>query len=219
MTPAPVPGIGRQAAARLARAELARPVYHQHASLTERILHAIAGWLGRLFKSASGLPGGWWSLVALAALVIIVIAVILSWTGPVARGRRRPRDRAAGGPTRSARDHREAARRSAGAADWPAAIIEAVRAIAAELEEREVLPPRAGRTADEFAAEAGQAIPGQAAGLHDAALLFDAIRYGQRPGTEAGYRRVRDLDAAVRAAAGRAEPGGPRPAVALGGRT
>jgi hypothetical protein len=219
VTTAPVPGIGRQAAARLARQELSRPIYHQRTSLTGRIVHLIAGWLNRLFQSASGLPGGWWSLVALAALAVIVIAVVLSWTGPVARARRRPRELAAGGAARGAGDHREAARRSAQAGDWSAAIIETVRAIAAELEERDVLPPRPGRTADEFAAEAGQAIPAQARGLRRAALLFDAIRYGQRAGTEAGYRQVRDLDAAVRADAGRAEPAGPaQPATAAGGR-
>jgi uncharacterized protein DUF4129 len=200
----PIPGIGRQAAARLAREELAKPIYHQRESLTYRILHAISGWLNRLFQSASELPGGWWSLVALAALAVIVIAVVLAWTGPVVRSRRRPRELAAG-PASTARGHREAASRFAEAGDYGAATCEAVRAIAAELDERGVLLPRAGRTADEFAAEAGQAIPRQARGLREAALLFDEIRYGQRPGSQAGYLRVRALDAAVGASAGRAE--------------
>ncbi len=201
----PIPGIGRQAAARLARDELSKPSYHQQESLAYRILHAISGWLDRLFQSASELPGGWWSLVALAALAVIVIAVVLAWTGPVVRSRRRPRELAAGGPARSARDHRDAAGRFAESGDYSAAICETVRAIAAELDERGVLLPRAGRTADEFAAEAGQAIPGQARSLREAALLFDEIRYGQRPGSRAGYLRVRELDGAVSASAGRAE--------------
>jgi len=200
----PVPGIGRQEAARLAREELSKPVYHPQESLIYRILHAVSGWLDRLFQSASKLPGGWWSLVALAALAVVVVAVVLAWTGPVARSRRRPSELAAGGPGRSARDHRDAAGRFAEAGDYGAAICETVRAIAAELDERGVLPPRAGRTADEFAAEAGQALPGQAAGLRAAALLFDEVRYGQRPGSQAGYLRVRELDGAVSAAAGHA---------------
>jgi hypothetical protein len=200
----PVPGIGRRAAARLARAELSKPAYHQHTSLTVRVLRAVAGWLGRLFQSASSLPGGWWSLIAVAALVVIAAAVILGWAGPVLRARRRPGELTAGGLRRSAAGHREAARRLAEAGDYAAAICETVRAIAAELDERGVLPPRPGRTADEFAAEAGRAIPAQALALRDAALLFDEIRYGQRPGAAAGYARVRDLDASVRASAGRA---------------
>lgn len=206
VTPAPIPGIGRREAARLARDELSKPIYHRQESLTLRILHAISDWLNRVFQSASALPGGWWSLVALAALAVIVIAVVLAGTGPVRRTRRRRRELAAGGGARSARDHREAARRLAEAGDFGAAVCEMVRAIAAELDERGVLLPRAGRTADEFAAEAGQAIPAQARGLREAALLFDEIRYGQRPGTEAGYQRVRDLDVVVRASAGRTEP-------------
>jgi hypothetical protein len=201
----PIPGTGRAEAARLAREELSKPVYHQQESLTYRILHAISGWLNRLFQSAGKLPGGWWSLVALAALTVIVVAVVLAWTGPVVRSRRRPRKLAAGGPGHTARGHRDAAWRFAEAGDFGAAICETVRAIAAGLDERGVLLPRPGRTADEFAAEAGQAIPDQAAGLRAAALLFDEIRYGQRPGTQAGYQRVRDLDAAVSASAGRAE--------------
>jgi uncharacterized protein DUF4129 len=200
----PIPGIGRREAARLAREELSKPVYHPRDSLTYRILHAVSDWLSRLFQSASKLPGGWWSLVALAALAVVVVAVVLAWAGPVVRSRRRPRELAAGGPGRGARDHRDAAGRFAEAGDYGAAICETVRAIAADLDERGVLLPRAGRTADEFAAEAGQAIPDQAPGLREAALLFDEIRYGQRPGNQAGYRRVRELDGAVSAAAGRA---------------
>jgi hypothetical protein len=200
----PVPGIGRRAAARLARAELSKPTYHQHTSLTVRILRAVAGWLGRLFQSASSLPGGWWSLIAVAALAVIAAAAVLGWAGPVLRTRRRRGELTAGGPRRSAAGHREAARQLAEAGDYAAAVCETVRAIAADLDERGVLPPRPGRTADEFAAEAGRAIPAHATALRDAALLFDEIRYGQRSGTAAGYAQVRDLDASVRASARRA---------------
>ena len=88
----------------------------------------------------------------------------------------------------------------AAAGDHAAAIIESVRAIAVELEERGVLPPRVGRTANEFAAEAAQPLPGHAAGLREAARLFDDVRYGERAGTAAGYQQVRELDVAIRAA-------------------
>ena len=66
-----------------------------------------------------------------------------------------------------------------------------------------MLPPRLGRTADEFAAEAGRALPVHADALRDAARQFDEIRYGQRPGSRAGDERLSELDRRIRANAPR----------------
>jgi hypothetical protein len=186
--------VTRGAGQQLARSELAKRMYHPGVSITERILSAIA----RLLRSAQGtVPGGWWAVIALTALAVLAAAVILRWIGPVARPRAR-----AGAPLLpdrplSARDHRQEGERLAAAGDFAGAIVESLRAVALELEERGVLPPRLGRTADELAVEASTPLPGQAAGLRDAARLFDEVRYGGRTGTLAGYRRLRDLDAAV----------------------
>jgi Domain of unknown function (DUF4129) len=196
------PGIGREAAQRLARAELSKPEYHQHLPLLQRITRAILIFIVRVFHAASGAaPGGWWGLVALAALAVIVVAGLLSWVGPVARARRGSGPLAAAGGARTARHHRQDAERLATAGDYDAAMIECVRAIAAELEERGVVPPRTGRTADEFAAEAGQALPAHADALREAARMFDDIRYGQHPGSRAGYEQVSQLDRRIRASA------------------
>jgi hypothetical protein len=186
--------VTRGAGQQLARSELAKRMYHPGVSLTERILNAI----GHLLQSAQGaVPGGWWAVIALAALAVLAAAAILRWTGPVAR--RRGRAAAPLLPDRplSARGHREEGERLAAAGDFAGAIVESLRAVALELEERGLLPPRAGRTADELAAEASAPLPGQAARLREAARLFDEVRYGGRAGTGAGYRRLRDLDAAV----------------------
>ena len=186
--------VTRGAGQQLARSELAKRMYHPGVSVTERILRLIA----RLLQSAQGtVPGGWWAVIALAALAVLAAAVILRWIGPVARPRAR-----AGAPLLpdrplSARDHRQEGERLAAAGDFAGAIVESLRAVALELEERGVLAPRVGRTADELAVEASAPLPGQAAGLRDAARLFDEVRYGGRTGTLAGYRRLRDLDAAV----------------------
>jgi uncharacterized protein DUF4129 len=213
------PFIGRQAAQRLARAELSKPIYHRHLTLEERILHYLTTFLSHLFGRATTVPGGWWGLVALAALAVILVAGVLAWIGPVRRRHRGARPLAAPGQARTARDHRQAAARLAQAGDYAAAIAEGVRAIAAELEERGALPPSTGRTADEFAAEAGQLLPGQAAGLADAAAMFDEVCYGRRPGSQAGYQRIRDLDAAVVAAVPRVSPAGqPATGVLAGSR-
>jgi hypothetical protein len=196
-------GIGRQAARRLARAELAKRIYHRRPSLLRQILDAVIRWLGRLFREASAAPGGWWGLVALLVLLVIVIAVILYRIGPVTRTRRRAPEPVRGTPARTACELRDSATALAGSGDYSGAICETVRAIAAELDERMVLPPRAGRTADEFAAEAGQALPRHAADLRAAARQFDEIRYGHRMGNRQGYERLRELDSAVRVSAAR----------------
>jgi hypothetical protein len=193
----PPGGVSRRLGEQLARSELSKRLYHPRVSLAGRIESAIA----HLLNAAQGaVPGGWWAVVALAALLVVAAAAILSWIGPVAGARAR-----AGAPVPAARplsapDHRQEAERMAAAGDFAGAIIESVRAIALDLEERGVLPPRAGRTADEVAAEAGRALPGHASGLRDAARLFDDVRYGDRAGTVAGYRRMRDLGTRISAA-------------------
>lgn len=172
-------------------------MYHQRPSF----LSWLSGELDRLVNSASTtVPGGWWAIVALVALAVIVVALVLARIGPVARSRRRE----GLGPLRgavvlTAREHRELAERNAAAADYSGAIEEYLRAVAAGLEERAILPPAPGRTAGELAAQAGGLLPGHAAGLAAAARLFDDVHYGGRPGTPANAARLRDLEAAIRA--------------------
>jgi hypothetical protein len=191
------PAVSRQAGQQLARTELSKAMYHPSVPWTVR----LERWLNQLLNAAGrAVPGGWWALVALAALAVVVAAAVATWIGPVARSRPRTHDPVLPGGELSARDHRQNAERLAAAGDFTAAIIETVRAIAVELQERSILPPRVGRTADELAAEAGSALPAHAAGFEDAARLFDEVRYGQRAGTADGYRRVRDLDAGIQAA-------------------
>jgi hypothetical protein len=198
-----IPVTGRRAGQRLARTELSKAIYHHQPPFTERVVHFLLTWLARLFRATQGLPGGWWGFVALVVLAAILVAVVLARIGPVARAQRRRAGPVAVAPTRTAREHRNAAAGLAEAGDYAAAICERVRAIAAELDERGILTPRIGRTADEFAAEAGRALPAHAAGLLGAARLFDEVRYGQRPGTRPGYEQVAELDTRIGASAAR----------------
>ncbi len=189
--------VTRREGQQLARTELSKAIYHPGIPITERIEH----WLDRLLNGVGvTVPVGWWAVVALAALLVIAIAAVLAWIGPVRRSRSRALDPLLSSGQLTAHDHRQKAERMAAEGDYAAAIIESVRAIAVGLEERGVLPPRVGRTADEFAAEASQPLPDHAAGLRAAAALFDDVRYGERAGTAAGYQQVRDLDAGIRAA-------------------
>ena len=139
-------------------------------------------------QAGRAFPGGWWAAVALAALLATIIAVVLSRTGPLARSRRAEGQLMTGSGPLSAADHRLRAGRLADAGDYAGATVERVRAIARELDDRAVLTPRAGRTANEMADEAAAALPAEAGALRSAALLFDDICYGDRPGTAARIR-------------------------------
>ena len=191
------PGIGRAAAQQLARRELARSMYQP--SAWTRIQDWVFERLHRLFADINlTVPGGWWALISLAIAVIVVAAVVMARIRPTAN--RRVSGAIQIGAVLNARDHRELAERNSDAGDYSAALIEMVRAIAAELEERDLLPARPGRTADELAIEAGHALPAQAAELTAVANLFDDVMYGGRTGTAGAYRQAQALDAAVRAA-------------------
>jgi len=201
MVTAPGPAlIGRDAGRELARSELAKPIYHQGGSLADRIFTGIISLLARILRHAP-LPGGRLALVGLAALgvlVVLLVGVLLTRVAAIAPGDPSP----PGEAVASARDHRARAERLAADRDWAGAIRECLRGIARDLEERGVLPPRAGRTADELAAEAGHALPGHTRELWSAARLFDDVHYGERPGTREGYLRLRALDEGLRAARG-----------------
>jgi hypothetical protein len=185
------PLIGRRAARILARRELSR------VNILDRILQDLR----RLFTfGGSAVPSGWFGLIVLGLLAVALIIVIFAWVRP-ARHRRERRSAVIGNNARTAQDYRQNAARLAAAGDYGAAIIDGVRGIAAELEERGIVPPRLGRTADELAAEAAAELPPLTADLRAVTMLFDDIRYGDRPGTEAGYQLVSELDAAVRTTA------------------
>lgn len=101
-----------------------------------------------------------------------------------------------GGP-RTADQHRAEARRYADAGQWTEAVREQMRAVVRALEERTLLDPRPGRTADEAAAEAGRSLPEHAAALAGAARAFDAIAYGDAPADRAAYQLLSTLDQAL----------------------
>jgi len=192
--------VSRGAGQGLARTELSKAIYHRHEPLAQRLLDAISRLLNDLYTAGKSFPGGWWSVVALAALTALAAALVLARLGPLARAHRDAGPVAAVGQPLSAADHRQRAAQLASAGDYAAAILEAVRGIARQLEERGVLSPRLGRTADEIAAEAGLALPAEAAALRDAAQLFDDICYGERPGTAGGYALVQSLDSRLQSA-------------------
>ena len=142
-----------------------------------------------------------WLLLAVSVLAVVV--GVLRFAGsPQRRARRRTGptvadDRA--GPA-SAADFRARAERAAAEHRFDQAVLDRFRAIVRSLEERAVLEPRPDRTADESAREAAALLPGHGAELGSAAVLFDDVCYGGRPGTPAAYAALAGTDARVIAA-------------------
>jgi hypothetical protein len=191
--------------------ELAKPEYHvDDPSLFQRAVTWIIDKISDLIDRASQVvPGGPWGLAVIALVIIVVIAAVLWRGGPVRRSSAVEGALFVGRP-RSAAEHRAAADRAAAAGSWEEAVLERYRAIVRSLEERTVLEPRPGRTADEAAAEAGVALPLLAKNLKAAADTFDAVVYGGRAATPTDDRFLRELDQAATATTPRAHAAGVR---------
>ena len=189
----PTIDIDRDAAHEAAQHELAKPIYPK-ASLIDRLTDWIGELLTRLLIKGSSVPGGWFTISVL--LILLAIAVVIA----VRIARRAMRTNRGGGQALfgdhdlSAAEHRATAEQYAAVGNWSAAIRHRLRAVARQLEESGVLDPVPGRTATELARDAGRAIPHLAAELTRAAEAFNDVTYGERPGTESGYRMIADLD-------------------------
>ncbi|MFI8391805.1 DUF4129 domain-containing protein [Streptomyces sp. NPDC085540] len=185
----------REPAREAAERELSKPMYHENdPSLLDRALRKFFDWLDDMLGAASGAtPGGGFGLVVI--LVLVVLAVGALWWRLGTPGRTTT---GAGvlfpDGTRSAADHRTAADAHAAAGRWTEAVQERMRAVVRSLEERTLLDPRPGRTADEAAAEAAVPLPEHAVELRAAARTFDDVTYGGRTADADTYARLRALD-------------------------
>ncbi|MFF4539591.1 DUF4129 domain-containing protein [Streptomyces aureus] len=185
----------REAAREAARRELSGRMYHEHdPGLVQRGLNAFWDWVGRLFGAASSAtPGGTLGLVVIV-LAAVAIAAALWWR--LGTPRRTPSSSAAlfDDRPRNAAEHRAAAEAHAAQGHWNQAVQERMRAVVRSLEERALLDPRPGRTADEAAAEASRSLPAHTDRLRAAARDFDDITYGGRTGDAHAYQRLTELD-------------------------
>jgi hypothetical protein len=211
----PTIDIDRDAAHEAAQHELAKPIYPK-ASLIDRLTDWIDQLLTKLIVEGSSVPGGWFTISVL--LILLAIAVVVA----VRIARRTMRTNRGGGyplfgeHELSAAEHRATAEQYAAAGNWSAAIRHRLRAVARQLEESAVLDPVPGRTATELARDAGRAIPHLAAELARAAVAFNDVTYGERPGTESAYRMIADLDDHLRSRTSAPDAGAAAPTVADG---
>ncbi|MFD0903350.1 DUF4129 domain-containing protein [Actinomadura sediminis] len=226
----PLDPVDREQAREMARRELDKQIYQrEEPSFLERWWNDFLDWLREVLNQApgGGQPQGGGNGLLSIVVIVLVLAVAIALVAWLMWGRGNPRSRRGAllddERPATALDHRDAAERHAAAGQWAEAIRERLRAVARDLEERAVLGPRPGRTADELAGEAGAAVPELADALRTAVRIFDDVWYGDRPGTADGYAQVKDLDDRLRAArpapleadglvpAGRSdEDGGPR---------
>lgn len=193
--------VNRDDARRRAHDELSHAVYHRYDdSLPVRAVHALERALSHAFDSAAThSPGGGVGAIAFVLVFVAIIAVARWRLGPMARAARVPGDVLAD-TTMTAAEHRRRAKSAADDGRWKAAVVERMRAIARGLEERALLDPRPGRTADELAVEAGRVLPVARDLLTSAASTFDAVAYGDRTATPDDYEAVRRADDTAAAA-------------------
>ena len=185
----------REQARDAAREELSRRQYEDaQPSLAVRLLGRLLREVGELLdRAAAAAPGGPLGLLLLVTLLVVLVAVVLAKVRPSAR-RRGAGSLFDGVGTLTADQHRSRAEAAAARGEFADAVRERLRAVVRELEQRGVLDPRPGRTADEVAREAGAVVPEAAADLSRAARVFDEVWYGGRPADAGSYAVVVEVD-------------------------
>ena len=175
-----------------ARRELSKGIYHRYDDpWPVRAFKTVEHWIGHLLdRVGEHAPGGGAGAFGLVLAVVVLVLVARWQLGPVRRNRRLATGPVLADRNRTAAEHREAAERAAAAGQWDDAVVERMRAVARDLEERGVLDVRPGRTADELAAEVGSLLPSAAGPLRLATTTFDEVAYGHRPADASSYRTV-----------------------------
>jgi len=185
--------IDRDAAHLAAQTELGKPIYAT-AFGAQQLVDWINEHIYRLLQKTALIPGGWFTTTVL--LILLAVAVVVA----VRIARRTMRTNRGGdyllfeAAQLTAAQHRATAESYAAEGNWTAAIRHRLRAVARQLEQTGVLNPAPGRTANELARDAGAALPHLAGELSFAATAFNDVTYGERPGTQAAYQAIADLD-------------------------
>jgi len=186
----------RNEARRWAIEELSKPQYADaKPSWFDELMNRFVEWLRSLNSDGSGPGQDWtWPVAILLAVALVITAII------VVRPRlNSARKRASAAvfdeeATLDAATFRSRASAAAARGDWSTAVVEQFRALVRSAEDRTVIDPQSGRTADEAAAQLGRAFSGSQAQLDDAARLFDTVKYGEGGAAAEQYESLRALD-------------------------
>ncbi|MGZ4619489.1 MAG: DUF4129 domain-containing protein [Frankiaceae bacterium] len=193
--------ITRQGAQDEARRELAKSIYQrERPGLQRRAVERVWDWLQDVWHTLKDVtPGGGLGVLALVAVVVAVVMALIWRFGPPRRGAVPMGELLpAGDRERSAEDLRHEATAHASRAEWALAQRAALRALVRDLEERDVLRPRPGWTADEVSTAAAYLIGPAAPRLREATRGFDEVWFGGREATAQTYAQVRDLGTELR---------------------
>ncbi|WP_461187183.1 DUF4129 domain-containing protein [Arthrobacter sp. Z4-13] len=187
-------------ARRWATEELAKSEYRgAEPSWLDSLWRSFLDWLLSLDGPSGGpgpVPG---PVIGIVIAVIIAIAVIL------ARPRLNPKARQGKevfepDSELTAADYRQRAEASAAAGKWGDAVVDRFRALVRSAEDRTVLDPQPGRTADEVVLALSIPFPPEAARLDQAARTFDAVHYGNWTAGSPDYQAIAALDQDLEAA-------------------
>ncbi|HEU4666702.1 MAG TPA: DUF4129 domain-containing protein [Arthrobacter sp.] len=190
---------GAEEARRWASEELAKPEYRDAApGWLETLWQGFVDWLQSLDDSTAA------GSTVPSPVIGIVIAVVIAAAVIIAKPRLNPRARQAKevfepGSVLTPADYRQRAEASAAAGKWGDAVVDLFRALVRSAEDRSILDPQPGRTADEVARELAAPFGAEAERLGRAAATFDAIRYGNRAADAADYQAAASLDKALEA--------------------
>jgi Domain of unknown function (DUF4129) len=181
--------ITRDGARAAARHELSKGIYHRDDEPWPlRIFNAVQRWFEHLLHSVSKhAPGGGPGAIALLLATVALLGLVWWRVGLVRRTTSAERP-VLGGRARASGDLLREAAAAVAAGRWEDAVVARMRALAMTVEERGLVDPRPGRTADaKLAAEVAAALPGTREPMRSAATAFDAVVYGKRPADRATY--------------------------------
>ena len=184
-------------AQRWAAEELAKPEYRDAApSWLDTLWRNFLDWL----QSLDGSPGD--AAPVPSPVIAIVIAAIVAAAIILIRPRLNARARQAKelferDTALAAADYRERAEAAAAAGRWGDAVVDRFRGVVRNAEDRAILDPQPGRTADEAARALSVPFDTESGRLARAAAVFDGIRYGNRSAGSADYQEMVELDAAL----------------------
>jgi hypothetical protein len=185
---------GAEEARRWAAEELAKSVYRDaEPGWLESLWRSFVNWL----QSLEGPPGT--DAPVPSPVIGIVIAVVIAVAVILARPRLNAKPRQAKevfepDSALTAQDYRQRAEGAAAAGKWGDAVVDRFRALVRSAEDRILLEPQPGRTADEAALALSAPFPADQARLGLAARTFDAVRYGNWTAGHVDYEAMMRLD-------------------------
>ena len=176
--------------------ELVHPEYHRH-----NVLDQLLDWVDRFVNGTVDAASNASPLSTFLAMVaFLLLALALAWLlSRARRTARADRDRAvvAADEVVTAAELRRRAERALAEGRHAEAVVEGFRALAVRQVERGWLDDLPGATAHEVAAAVGTAHPEARGRVERAALLFDGVRYGDRPATGDQAAEILVLDDAL----------------------